>query len=54
MLFKQKQARQTTDVNVKIKDKRIEDVKVAKFLGIMIDCNLSWGPHVEYIRKKNC
>ena len=52
MLFKQKQARQTANVNVKIEGKMIENVKVTKFLGIMIDCNLSWGPHIEYIRKK--
>ena len=31
----------------------IKKVSQTKFLGIIIDENLSWGPHIQQLTKKN-
>ena len=36
---------------IEINDKHIEKVEVTKFLGILIDNNLSWKPHTNHITK---
>ena len=36
---------------IKTDDKQIEKVEVTKFLGILIDHNLSWKAHTNHITK---
>ena len=40
------------DLKVKIQNANIERVYVPKFLGVMIDAQLSWKCHIEYTCKK--
>jgi hypothetical protein len=40
------------DLRITIGGVRIERVYITKFLGVQIDCNLSWKYHVDYICKK--
>ena len=35
-----------------INGKKILKVESTKFLGVVIDDKISWGPHIEYLRKK--
>ena len=37
---------------IKINQTPIEHVSETKFLGIMIDENLSWDPHIKYLKQK--
>ena len=39
------------DLNMKIQNTNIERVSVTKFLGVMIDAQLSWKYHIEYTCK---
>ena len=52
MIFKNKQS-DKPDLNFKIEidDKNIEKNDVTKFLGILIDENLSWKSHTSHIFK---
>ena len=36
---------------IKLNDSEIEEVKQTKFLGVIIDENLSWEPHIEHLTK---
>ena len=40
-----------TDLSVSIADSSVVKVKYVKCLGVTIDESLSWGPHVEYVKK---
>jgi hypothetical protein len=42
----------TSDPKIFIGEHRLKRVVVTKFLGLMIDENLSWEEHVNYISKK--
>ena len=35
-----------------IDDKIVKRKKVNKFLGVLVDENLSWNPHIDYIESK--
>ena len=52
MIFKNKHS-DKPDLNFKIEidDKNIDKVEVTKFLGILIDNNLSWKSHTSHISK---
>ena len=39
-------------IDIKIDGNSIERVYETKFLGVIIDENLSWGPHIRYIKNK--
>lgn len=41
-----------TPVNVTYNQFRIEEASIAKFLGISIDCKLTWKPHLEEVCKR--
>ena len=41
------------DLNIKIQNTNIEHVFVTKFLGVMIDAQLSWKCHIEYTCKQS-
>lgn len=44
--------KQSREVNIFIGEHRLDQVRVAKILGLYIDENLSWNDHVDYIAKK--
>ena len=52
MIFKNKHSNKP-DLNYKIEidDKNIEKVEITKFLGVLIDNNLSWKAHTKHISK---
>ncbi len=41
-----------SDIQIKYEDKQIRTVKEAKFLGLLINNNLSWKTHIECIKTK--
>ena len=41
-----------TELTLQIEQDNLERVKYTKFLGIYIDENMNWGPHIEHCRKK--
>ena len=52
MSFKNKHSNKPDlSYKIEIDDKRIEYVKVTKFLGVLIDNNLSWKAHTSHITK---
>ena len=52
MIFKNKHNNKTDlNFNIEIDNKNIEKVEVTKFLGILIDNNLSWKAHTSHITK---
>ena len=51
MVFAPKSKR-VDDLNIRIQNTNIERVSVTKFLGVMIDAQLSWKCHIEYTCKK--
>ena len=38
-------------ISIKIGTENIQRVSHAKFLGIIIDETLNWGPHIDYVAK---
>ena len=44
--------KEKTNMNIQIDNKIIEKVSEIKFLGIIIDKNLNWKAHINYIQKK--
>ena len=51
MLIGSKQKVCNTDLNVSIAGSSVVQVNYVKCLGVIIDKSLSWGPHVEYVKK---
>ena len=51
MLIGSKQKVHNTDLNVSIAGSSVVKVNCVKCLGVIIDESLSWGPHVEYVKK---
>lgn len=52
MIFKNKHSKiPSPDIKITIDDKNIDRVKVTKFLGILIDDNLSWKSHTSHVTK---
>ena len=51
MLIGSKQKVNNTDLNVSIAGVSVAKVNDVKCLGVIIDESLSWGPHVEYVKK---
>jgi hypothetical protein len=52
VVFKSKQKRINTDLSRSFNGKVLKKEHVVKFLGVLIDENLSWTEHVTYICKK--
>ena len=40
------------DISVKLNGKAVNRVGSVKFLGDFIDYNLSWQPHLQYLKNK--
>ena len=51
MLIGSKQNVTNTDLNVSIAGSSVVKVNYVKSLGVITDESLSWGPHVEYVKK---
>ena len=52
MVFKPRQKRQTFDINLKISQCAIERVNETIFLGVILDENLTWKPHIANVARK--
>ena len=52
MLFGLRKKRIITDEVLYINNEIITNVKSTKFLGVMIDCKMSWAEHIHYIKCK--
>ena len=52
MLFKTRGKKVNTPANVTINDKIIKQVKWTKFLGILIDEQMTWKTHINFITNK--
>ena len=42
----------TDEFSVSIRGIQLRNCHLAKFLGVIIDENLNWKPHVQYLQKK--
>lgn len=40
------------NLNINVKNSKLEEVNSLKFLGVIIDTNLNWKSHIEYINKR--
>lgn len=52
MLFSQNKKFKTTDLNLKIEGNKIERVHSTKFLGVMIDDQMTWKAHINHLTSK--
>jgi hypothetical protein len=49
ILFQTKQCRQESNLKILIKNREISNVKSTNFLGVVIDCTLSWELHIDKV-----
>ena len=52
MLFKSSSKKITKQLNIKIKDHYITQVKSTKFLGTIVDDQLKWKEHINFVANK--
>ena len=52
VLFHARQKKITINFELKLNNKNLKQEESLKYLGIFIDSNLSWKPHIKYISKK--
>ena len=52
MVFKPRRKRQTLDINLEINQYAIERVKATVFLGVILEENLMWKPHISTVARK--
>ena len=52
ILFNPTKDKKTINISLKILDEKIEQVEVIKFLGVILDENLTWKKHIQYINRK--
>ena len=52
IVFKPRQKRQTLDINLEISQCAIGRVKEIVFLGVILDENLTWKPHIANVARK--
>ena len=52
LLFNISNQKRSEKINLHINGAVIEEPEYAKYLGVIIDNKLSWGPHIEYTNKK--
>ena len=50
--FRTKQSRRKFDQNISFEQSVLEPVEVTKFLGLLVDGNLTWDAHIDYIQNK--
>ena len=52
MIFRPKAKKLIKDKDIIINGNKISEVNSTKFLGVIIDSNLTWEPHIDYISTK--
>jgi exonuclease III len=52
MIFKPKNKKIQSDINITINNNNLIQVNSSKFLGVILDENLSWFNHISYIKTK--
>ena len=52
VIFHPSQKKVQFPINLKIKNKILEEKKHVKYLGIIMDCNLNWKQHIHELSKK--
>ena len=52
MIFIPKAKKITKEKDIVINGTKISEVKTTKFLGVIIDSNLTWKPHIDYVSTK--
>ena len=52
MIFSPKRQKSILSNRVKINGKELEQVSEIKFLGVILDCKLTWSSHIQKIRNK--
>ena len=52
ILFNPTKDKKTINISLKILDEKIEQVEEIKFLGVILDENLTWKKHIQYINRK--
>ena len=52
VIFKAKNKKMATNINIKIGDQSIEQVNNTNFLGLNIDQDLSWKHHIKEVTSK--
>ena len=52
MVFRPRQRRQTLDISIQIDNNVIEHVKETVFLGVILEEQLSWKPHILSVSRK--
>jgi hypothetical protein len=52
MIFKPRQKRQTLNLYLEINNHKINRVKEVVFLGVILDENMSWKPHISHVARK--
>jgi hypothetical protein len=52
MIFGRKNNTVPNDINIMIDGKKLEIVSQTKFLGVILDSNLSWKQHISYLKTK--
>ena len=52
VIFKSKQRQFDSEIKLKLSCKRLFPTDSVKYLGVKIDGNLSWKPHIDYLSVK--
>ena len=52
MIFRPKSKKIIKEKDIIINGCKIDEVNATKFLGVIIDSNLTWEPHIDYISTK--
>ena len=52
MIFSPPRIKQSFEMNIQINSTKIHAVSQTKFLGVILDSQLSWKPHIKYISTK--
>ena len=52
MIFKPRQKKQNLDISITLTSHAIERVKDIVFLGVILDENLTWKPHIAHVSRK--
>ena len=52
MIFKPRQKRSNIDLLIKLNAHKINKVKEVVFLGVILDENILWTPHISHVASK--
>ena len=52
MIFRSKRKKLNSDIDIRIEGEKIQEVTYTKFLGVILDNNLTWKKHVHHTASK--